>query len=59
MLIKTVLDYSLKFFEFNVVNVTGLPPKKWTVLHTKFYIEYKYSDHTQKIFISFGLTVLF
>ena len=40
-------------FECSEINVIALPPKKWTTLHPKFYAEYKYSDYTQKIFISF------
>ena len=35
------------------INVIVLPPKKWSFLHPKLYVEYKYSDHIHKIFISF------
>ena len=57
MLVETVLklrgDFSMKNFECSEINVIGLPAKKWTALHTKYYSEYEYSDHTRKIFISF------
>ena len=61
MLIETVLklrgDFSMKNFECSEINVIGLPAKKWTALHTKYYSEYEYSDHTRKIFISFEHSV--
>ena len=46
----------LKFYKWyqiaqNITNVFGLSPKKWPILHSKFYAGYKYPDHTQKFFI--------
>ena len=32
-------------------------PEKWTILHLKFYAEYKDSAHIQKVLISFEHTV--
>ena len=60
MLTKFVLKFRRLFcknFECSEINVIGLTPKKWTILHPKSYAEYKYSDHTQNIFICFEHTV--
>ena len=54
---KNFEDYSVKNFECSEINANGLSPKRWTTLHSKFYAEDKYSDHTQKIFISFQHTI--
>ena len=36
----------------------GLPSKELTILHPKFYANYKCKDHSQKIFTNFEHTVL-
>ena len=40
-------------FECSKINVIVLAPKEWKNLRPKFYVGYKYSDHTNKIFMSF------
>ena len=55
VLIKTVLKFReiVRNFEYSEINVISFPPKKWIILHPKFYTEYKYSDHIQKNFHNF------
>ena len=45
MRIKTVSKFRglfCKKTECSEINVIGLPSKKWTILHAKFYAEYEY-----------------
>ena len=46
-------EYSEINLKGSKINIIVLPPSKWSILHSKLYAEYKYSDHTHKIFISF------
>ena len=44
--------------DLELAKLASLPSKKWTILHPKFYANYPYTDHKQKLSTKFEHTVL-